>query len=57
MHWQRERRARERARASLPQSWLDDPRPAMADVRETFVEGMVDMRRAERGDGRDPSLK
>lgn len=51
MHWQRERRARERARASLPQSWLRDPRPAMADVRETFVEGIVDMRRVAGRDG------
>jgi len=49
MHWQLERRARERARASLPQSWLRDPRPAMEDVREAFVEGIVDMRRATRG--------
>jgi hypothetical protein len=44
-HWRRERRARERARASLPTSWRSDPRPAMADVREAYVEGMVDMRR------------
>lgn len=45
LYWRRERRARERARASLPKSWVEDPRPAMADVRETFVEGMVEMRR------------
>jgi hypothetical protein len=45
IHWQRERRARERARASLPHSWLTDPRPAMADVRELYVEGIVDMKR------------
>lgn len=45
LYWHRERRARERARASLPKSWLDDPRAEMVDVRETFVEGMVDMRR------------
>jgi hypothetical protein len=45
MHWQRERRARERARASLPQSWARDPRPAMADARELFVEGIVELRR------------
>jgi hypothetical protein len=45
IHWQRERRARERARASLPHSWLNDPRPAMADVRELYVEGIVEMKR------------
>jgi hypothetical protein len=45
IHWQRERRARERARAALPPSWRHDPRAAMADVRETYVEGIVEMRR------------
>ena len=39
-------------RASLPRSWVDDPRPAMADVRETFVEGMVEMRREPAGPSR-----
>ena len=46
-HWQRERRARERARASLPHSWLTDPRPAMVDVREIYVEGIVELRRRQ----------
>jgi hypothetical protein len=45
-HWRRARRARERARASLPASWQRDPRPAMVEVREAYVEGIVDMRRA-----------
>jgi hypothetical protein len=45
IHWQREQRARQRARAALPASWRRDPRDAMADVRETYVEGLVAMRR------------
>jgi hypothetical protein len=45
IHWQREQRARQRARASLPPSWRRDPREAMVDVREAYVEGMVAMRR------------
>jgi hypothetical protein len=45
IHWQREQRARQRARASLPPSWQRDPREAMADVREAYVEGIVAMRR------------
>lgn len=45
-HWQREQRARQRARASLPPSWRRDPRAAMADVREAYVEGLVEMRRS-----------
>jgi hypothetical protein len=44
-HWQRERTAREQARAALPPSWRRDPRPAMVDVREVYVEGMVNIRR------------
>ncbi|HEU5362472.1 MAG TPA: hypothetical protein VFU56_03975 [Gaiellaceae bacterium] len=44
-HWQREQGARKRARASLPPSWRRDPREAMADVRESYVEGLVAMRR------------
>ena len=44
-HWKRERTARERAREGLPPSWRDDPRPEMDEVRETFVEAMVSMRR------------
>lgn len=48
-HWERERRAREHARASLPETWRRDPRQAMADVRETFVEGMARMRLNSRG--------
>jgi len=42
-HWQRERAARERLRASLPPSWRDDPRPKMDEVRELYVEGMLRM--------------
>ncbi len=44
-HWKRERAARERARASLPREWREDERPRMTEVRETFVEGIVDLRR------------
>lgn len=47
IHWQREQRARRRARASLPPSWRRDPREAMVGVRETYVEGIVAMRRAK----------
>jgi len=42
-HWQRERAARERLRASLPPSWRKDPRPKMDEVRELYVEGMLRM--------------
>jgi hypothetical protein len=45
-YWQREQEARARARAALPASWRNDPRPAMADVREVYIEGMVSLRRA-----------
>jgi hypothetical protein len=40
-HWERERAARERLRAALPQSWRDDPRPNMDIVRELYVEAML----------------
>jgi hypothetical protein len=40
-HWQRERTAREQARAALPASWRNDPRPQMHDVRETYIEAML----------------
>ncbi|HZT92471.1 MAG TPA: hypothetical protein VFA05_10575 [Gaiellaceae bacterium] len=46
-HWTDERRRRSRARASLPASWRNDPRPRMADVREIFVEGIVEMQRRD----------
>jgi hypothetical protein len=42
-HWQRERAARAQLRRSLPQSWRDDPRPKMEDVRELYVEAMLRM--------------
>jgi len=42
-HWQRERAARERLRASLPPSWRNDRRPKMNEVRELYVEGMLRM--------------
>ena len=45
-HWQRERKARERARASLPASWRDDPRPRMRVACEIFIETMLEMNRA-----------
>jgi hypothetical protein len=44
-YWRRERRARERARASLPASWRRDPRALMVDVREMYVEEIVELRR------------
>ena len=40
-HWQREREARESARARLPTSLRDDPRPRVRDVCETFIETML----------------
>lgn len=45
-HWQHERGAREQLRRSLPPSWRDDPRPKMDEVRELWVEGMLEIRRA-----------
>ena len=46
-HWERERSAREQLRAGLPASWRDDLRPEMETVRETYVEAMTAMRRAD----------
>jgi hypothetical protein len=43
-HWQRERAARAQLRRSLPPSWRNDPRPKMEDVRELYVEAMLQMR-------------
>ena len=45
-HWQRERGAREQLRRSLPPSWRDDPRPKMDEVRELWVEGMLQIQRS-----------
>ena len=42
-HWRRERTVREQARASLPASWRDDSRPRMHEVRETYIEAMLQM--------------
>jgi hypothetical protein len=42
-HWRRARAARTRLRDSLPPSWRDDPRPKMDEVRELYVEGMLQM--------------
>lgn len=47
-HWQRERTARDQARAALPPSWRDDPRPKMHDVREAYIEAMVNLKRSPR---------
>jgi hypothetical protein len=47
-HWQRERTAREQARASLPASWRDDSRPQMREVCETFIEAMLKMKPSSR---------
>jgi hypothetical protein len=44
-HWRRERRARERARAAVPAAWRADPR--LLEIRETYVEGLVEMRRVK----------
>jgi hypothetical protein len=44
-HWQRQRTERAQLRRALPRSWRDDPRPKMADVRETYVEAMLELRR------------
>jgi hypothetical protein len=43
LHWERVRKAREQARASLPGSWRDDPRPKMHEVREKYIEAMLPM--------------
>lgn len=43
--WERELRARARLRAGLPESWRDDPQPAMLNVREHYVEAILEMRR------------
>jgi hypothetical protein len=47
-YWRREREARDTARARLPASLRDDPRPRMRDVCETFIEAMLEMDRASR---------
>lgn len=40
-HWRRKHASREHARASLPASWRDDPRPQMQDVCEAYIEAML----------------
>lgn len=47
-HWQRQRASREQARASLPASWRDDPRPEMNEVCETYIEAMLQMNPSSR---------
>ena len=47
-HWQREREARDNARARLPVSLRDDPRPRIRDACETFIEAMLEMNRPAR---------
>lgn len=42
-HWTQQRAARERLRDALPPLWRNDPRPKMGDVREFYVEGMLQM--------------
>jgi len=44
-HWERQRDARDRLRRQLPPSWRDDPRPKMAEVREAYIEAMLDLKR------------
>jgi len=47
-YWQRERKAREQARAALPASWRNDSLPRMHEVREAYVEAMRDIKRSPR---------
>jgi hypothetical protein len=47
-HWRRERAARERARAALPTSWRNDSLPGMHEVREAYVEAMLELKRSRR---------
>ena len=47
-HWQRERTAREQARAALPASWRDNPHPTMHEVSETYLEAMREWNRSFR---------
>jgi len=47
-HWQRERASREQARAALPASWRDDSRRQMHEVRETYIEAMLQMNASSR---------
>ena len=47
-HWQRERTARELARAALPASWRDNPHPTMHQVSETYLEAMREWNRSFR---------
>jgi hypothetical protein len=47
-YWERERKAREDARAALPASWRDDPRPRMRETCEIFIESMLQMNRPSR---------
>ena len=44
-HWERERAARAQLRESLPASWRNDPRPNMDEVRELYIEAMLQLKR------------
>jgi tryptophan 2,3-dioxygenase len=46
--WQRERAAREEVRAALPESWRNPSHPKLYEVRETYVEAMVEVKRSPR---------
>jgi len=43
-HWERERAARAQLRESLPASWRNDPRPNMDEVRELYIEAMLQLK-------------
>ena len=47
-YWQGQCKAREQARAALPPSWREDPRPQMRTVCEIYIEAMLAMKNAGR---------
>ncbi len=44
-HWERQTAARARLRDSLPASWREDPRASMDEVRELYIEAMLQLKR------------
>ena len=42
-HWLREKTARTRARAALPERWISDKRPEMRLVTDAFVEAITNV--------------
>jgi len=56
-HWCQERAARERIRRSLPPSYRNDPRARMDEIREGYVEAMLQMARPDDADRGRPTRR